>query len=134
MSQFSYCVCTDDKVETFPVLKTDPKDIVDTNGAGDAFVGGKIFQCFSFDRFPSFVLSVLCFPCILVQVVPLCFRFPVWTGPGETTESVREGSPLCSQRHHQTSRLHLPRKTRLQVRILGQLFPHPATSYTIFYK
>ncbi|KAM4607756.1 adenosine kinase [Polymixia lowei] len=29
-----------DKVETFPVLKIDPKDIVDTNGAGDAFVGG----------------------------------------------------------------------------------------------
>uniref|UniRef100_A0A8C8K8F9 Adenosine kinase n=1 Tax=Oncorhynchus tshawytscha TaxID=74940 RepID=A0A8C8K8F9_ONCTS len=29
-----------DKVETFPVLKIDQKDIVDTNGAGDAFVGG----------------------------------------------------------------------------------------------
>jgi len=29
-----------DKQETFPVLKIDPKDIVDTNGAGDAFVGG----------------------------------------------------------------------------------------------
>uniref|UniRef100_A0A3B3B6Q2 Adenosine kinase n=1 Tax=Oryzias melastigma TaxID=30732 RepID=A0A3B3B6Q2_ORYME len=29
-----------DKVETFPVVKIDPKDIVDTNGAGDAFVGG----------------------------------------------------------------------------------------------
>ncbi|XP_028982718.1 adenosine kinase isoform X2 [Betta splendens] len=29
-----------DKVETFPVLTIDPKDIVDTNGAGDAFVGG----------------------------------------------------------------------------------------------
>ncbi|KAM4598926.1 adenosine kinase isoform 3-T3 [Fundulus diaphanus] len=29
-----------DKIETFPVLKIDPKDIVDTNGAGDAFVGG----------------------------------------------------------------------------------------------
>ncbi|XP_068614772.1 adenosine kinase-like isoform X3 [Brachionichthys hirsutus] len=28
------------KIETFPVLKIDPKDIVDTNGAGDAFVGG----------------------------------------------------------------------------------------------
>uniref|UniRef100_A0A3Q3B821 Adenosine kinase n=1 Tax=Kryptolebias marmoratus TaxID=37003 RepID=A0A3Q3B821_KRYMA len=27
-------------IETFPVLKIDPKDIVDTNGAGDAFVGG----------------------------------------------------------------------------------------------
>ncbi|KAM6923164.1 adenosine kinase isoform 1-T1 [Lycodopsis pacificus] len=29
-----------DTVETFPVLKIDPEDIVDTNGAGDAFVGG----------------------------------------------------------------------------------------------
>ncbi|CAK6951584.1 adenosine kinase isoform X1 [Scomber scombrus] len=29
-----------DKVETFPVLKIDPKDLVDTTGAGDAFVGG----------------------------------------------------------------------------------------------
>ncbi|XP_071377424.1 adenosine kinase isoform X1 [Centroberyx affinis] len=29
-----------DKVETFPVLEIDPKNIVDTNGAGDAFVGG----------------------------------------------------------------------------------------------
>lgn len=29
-----------DKVECFPVLEIDQKDIVDTNGAGDAFVGG----------------------------------------------------------------------------------------------
>lgn len=29
-----------DKVGTFPVLEIDAKDIVDTNGAGDAFVGG----------------------------------------------------------------------------------------------
>lgn len=29
-----------DRVETYPVIKVDPKDIVDTNGAGDAFVGG----------------------------------------------------------------------------------------------
>lgn len=34
------CLCSEDKVDTFPVLKIDPKDIVDTNGAGDAFVGG----------------------------------------------------------------------------------------------
>lgn len=43
VSQLSFCVCSDDKVETFSVLKIEPKDIVDTNGAGDAFVGGKIF-------------------------------------------------------------------------------------------
>ncbi|KAM3862944.1 adenosine kinase-like [Diretmus argenteus] len=30
----------EDKAETIPVLEIDPKDIVDTNGAGDAFVGG----------------------------------------------------------------------------------------------
>ncbi|XP_058242071.1 adenosine kinase isoform X2 [Hemibagrus wyckioides] len=29
-----------EKVETFPVIEIDQKDIVDTNGAGDAFVGG----------------------------------------------------------------------------------------------
>ncbi|TNN56142.1 Adenosine kinase [Liparis tanakae] len=29
-----------DKFETFPVLPIDPEKIVDTNGAGDAFVGG----------------------------------------------------------------------------------------------
>ncbi|XP_023264274.1 adenosine kinase-like, partial [Seriola lalandi dorsalis] len=33
-------LASSDKVETFPVLKIDSKDIVDTNGAGDAFVGG----------------------------------------------------------------------------------------------
>ncbi|XP_069000886.1 adenosine kinase isoform X2 [Embiotoca jacksoni] len=33
-----------DEVKTFPVLKIDPKDIVDTNGAGDAFVGGFLSQ------------------------------------------------------------------------------------------
>lgn len=39
----NFSVCSGDKIETFPVLKIDPKDIVDTNGAGDAFVGGKNF-------------------------------------------------------------------------------------------
>lgn len=33
------------------MLKIDPKDIVDTNGAGDAFVGGKSFLLSAFDRF-----------------------------------------------------------------------------------
>ena len=27
-------------ISTFPVREVDPKDIVDTNGAGDAFAGG----------------------------------------------------------------------------------------------
>lgn len=38
---FCICFCVGDKVETFAVLKISPKDIVDTNGAGDAFVGGE---------------------------------------------------------------------------------------------
>ncbi|XP_048060837.1 adenosine kinase isoform X4 [Megalobrama amblycephala] len=33
-----------DKVETFPVLEIDQNEIVDTNGAGDAFVGGFLSQ------------------------------------------------------------------------------------------
>lgn len=33
---------TGDKVETFPVLEIDQSEIVDTNGAGDAFVGGTV--------------------------------------------------------------------------------------------
>lgn len=33
-------VVRDGKVHTFPVNKLDPKEIVDTTGAGDAFVGG----------------------------------------------------------------------------------------------
>lgn len=53
-------VCSGDKIETFPVLKIDPKDIVDTNGAGDAFVGGESFLsflCFHFDMFLGCFLS-----------------------------------------------------------------------------
>jgi len=37
-------VVKDGKVTEYPVLKLDPKDIVDTNGAGDAFVGGFLAQ------------------------------------------------------------------------------------------
>lgn len=43
----TFIFCAGGKVETFPVLKIDPKDIVDTNGAGDAFVGGKHFTHFT---------------------------------------------------------------------------------------
>ena len=31
-------------MKDFPVLKIDQKDIVDTNGAGDAFVGGRVYE------------------------------------------------------------------------------------------
>lgn len=48
-SGFILCfVSPGDKIDVFPVLKIDPKDIVDTNGAGDAFVGGKIFPLHTF--------------------------------------------------------------------------------------
>uniref|UniRef100_A0A671YU26 adenosine kinase n=1 Tax=Sparus aurata TaxID=8175 RepID=A0A671YU26_SPAAU len=57
-----------DKVQTFPVLKIDPKDIVDTNGAGDAFVGGKIFQCF-----PLIHFQVLC--CLSFVFCAFLFKF-----------------------------------------------------------
>jgi len=35
-------ICQDGKVEEFPINKIEDKDIVDTNGAGDAFVAGFI--------------------------------------------------------------------------------------------
>ncbi len=37
------CLLSGDKVKMFPVLDIDQNDIVDTNGAGDAFVGGNWF-------------------------------------------------------------------------------------------
>lgn len=107
---FSTCVCTEDKVETFPVLKIDAKDIVDTNGAGDAFVGGKIFFL-QFDTFLGCLLSVLCFLRTPVQLFPPWCRLFVEAGPGETTGSVCGSGTLRRQRHHQTNRLHLPGKT-----------------------
>ncbi len=69
---FSTCVCTEDKVETFPVLKIDAKDIVDTNGAGDAFVGGKIF--FLQFHLINFRLPVVCtfFFCEVLFSFSLC--------------------------------------------------------------
>lgn len=54
-----------DKVETFPVVKIDPKDIVDTNGAGDAFVGGEISICLSIPCVVAFC-NVWC--CMLLLV------------------------------------------------------------------
>jgi len=37
-------VATEGKVTEYEIMKIDPKDIVDTNGAGDAFVGGFLSQ------------------------------------------------------------------------------------------
>lgn len=42
---YSSPLCSGDKIETFPVMAIDPKDLVDTNGAGDAFVGGESLRC-----------------------------------------------------------------------------------------
>uniref|UniRef100_A0A8D3CDX8 adenosine kinase n=1 Tax=Scophthalmus maximus TaxID=52904 RepID=A0A8D3CDX8_SCOMX len=55
-------IASSDKVETFPVLKIDPKNIVDTNGAGDAFVGGEVFLCFHLIHFQValHLVSVFC--------------------------------------------------------------------------
>lgn len=67
-------VYSDNKVETFPILEIDPKDLVDTNGAGDAFVGGMIF--FLFLPPPSQLLvCFLCFLWIPVQVSVCCAGF-----------------------------------------------------------
>jgi adenosine kinase len=37
-------VCYNGQVKTYPIIKIDPKEIVDCNGAGDAFVGGFLSQ------------------------------------------------------------------------------------------
>lgn len=42
---------TDDQVTMFPVVDIDQNDIVDTNGAGDSFVGGAegcLILCYCF--------------------------------------------------------------------------------------
>lgn len=52
------CLCSEDKVDTFPVLKIAPKDIVDTNGAGDAFVGGTnlcIYKSYIYKQNKSYI-------------------------------------------------------------------------------
>ena len=38
----------DGEVKEFPIIPIDPKDIIDTNGAGDAFVGGRSFDILKF--------------------------------------------------------------------------------------
>jgi len=43
----------------FPVIKIAEKDIVDTNGAGDAFVGGKLSFSGFHTSLPSSSLTVL---------------------------------------------------------------------------
>lgn len=68
-----YCrlliICSGDTVETFPVLKIDPKDIVDTNGAGDAFVGGTFIFSFFLLLFLGYLPT---FPWTFVKFCLLC--------------------------------------------------------------
>lgn len=61
--------------------------------------------------------------------VHLRCRFPVSARPGETSGSVREGRTLRCQHHHPKSGVHLPGKTRLQMKHRRRLFtskPHSA--------
>lgn len=123
-SFFFTLVCSGDKVETFPVLSIDPKDIVDTNGAGDAFVGGREVESLKIKKcFPFFVLG-----CARRLSSPCFARFPVRAGPGEAAGQVREGRSLRRQRHHPTGGLHLPREAGLQLR--GSLCPQPPASHS----
>lgn len=109
---FLTLVCSGDKVETFPVLSIDPKDIVDTNGAGDAFVGGREVESSKIKKcFPFFVLG-----CARRLSSPCFARFPVRAGSGEAAGQMREGRSLRRQRHHPTGGLHLPREAGLQLR------------------
>lgn len=48
---------TENEVTTFPVLVSDQSEIVDTNGAGDAFVGGISYLFLLFGDYPI-ILSV----------------------------------------------------------------------------
>ena len=59
------CVCFAGKdVEMFPVLKIDQSKIVDTNGAGDAFVGGRkprfLFLTLTHTHTPVCLVSTTC--------------------------------------------------------------------------
>lgn len=37
----TYLLCLEGKVTEYPIISIKKEDIVDTNGAGDSFVGGK---------------------------------------------------------------------------------------------
>ena len=47
-SKFFPNLFADGKVTEYPIIPIKEEDIVDTNGAGDAFVGGKISKLYSF--------------------------------------------------------------------------------------
>jgi len=47
-SKFLPNLFADGKVTEYPIIPIKEEDIVDTNGAGDAFVGGKISKLHSF--------------------------------------------------------------------------------------
>lgn len=97
-----------DKIETFPVVKTDPKYIVDTNGAGDAFVGGKrprccYFFCALVDLLQSWVF------CWFLLWKPLFFFF-FFGNTGFLSELVQE-QPLdqCVKAAHYAANVIIQR-------------------------
>lgn len=60
---------TENEVTTFPVLVSDQSEIVDTNGAGDAFVGGISYFFLLFGGYPT-ILSLY----NLLVFIQLSFR------------------------------------------------------------
>lgn len=70
------CLITGEKVETFPVIEIDQKDIVDTNGAGDAFVGGMVPKAFKEAK----QKCVLFLYFIIVASFPPCSLVPIYYG------------------------------------------------------
>ncbi len=48
-------IAQDGKVTKYPVLKLKPEEIIDTNGAGDAFVGGFLAQMVQGKEIPECV-------------------------------------------------------------------------------
>ena len=63
---------TDNKAKEYPVLPIAAENIIDTNGAGDAFVGGTFFSTYIFCA-----LSCVHFWCIFVQCDTIDLNFLV---------------------------------------------------------
>jgi len=54
---YSQTLVPDGIVNEFPTIKLPPEKIVDTNGAGDAFVGGEFIQSIQEkERLPTYTL------------------------------------------------------------------------------
>lgn len=93
-----FCVLTTgEKVTVFPVLDIDQNDIVDTNGAGDAFVGGTPWKS------PSTQLDLCVQPQLTFDTGQLC---DVMVPPDHTSVTLSPLFSLCtswSQRNRKLS-------------------------------